>query len=457
MANIEHFPQESPTVRHNRTAGLPFAAACAIQYIRQVIGEREIRGRGHRDSVSAAGLRVAVVGGGIGGLTLAIALRKSGVDVEVFEQSSELGEIGAAVALSANGTRHLHTLGVDESLTSAFEPTFLQFRRWDTGDLIWSHPVGEGGWYRERCSAPYYGIHRKNLQRALIETLGEDAIRLGHRLVDVEEGSDGATLLFEGGESAFAHVVVGADGIHSTLRRRVAGGGAEAVFSRDVGFRGLMPVEKLPSLPEPGAIQFWPGPGGHMLHYAIEGGSIVNFLAVVDRAEWTESSWKVETTVEEALAAFEGWHPAVREMVGAVEDDPAWWALHDYAPLGRWSMGRVVLIGDAAHAMLPHQGQGANQAIEDAVALARLLSETRSDEHESAFSRYENLRMKRTRRAQRYSRFPAMYLHMPDGKEVERRNERIRNLHEDIAWIHTYDVEEDLASAASETADRGGK
>ncbi len=394
--------------------------------------------------MSSGGFRVAVVGAGIGGLTLAIALRELGVEVEVFEQSPELGEIGAAVALSANGTRHLRSLGVDKALTSATEPTQLQFRRWDSGDLIWAHPVAD--WYRRRCGAPYYGIHRKDLQRALIERLGPEAIRLDHRCVDVAEEPGGARVMFEGGGSAFAHVVVGADGIHSPLRERVTGGEAEAIFSRDVGFRGLIPAEKLPSLPDPGAIQFWPGPGGHLLHYAIDGGDIVNFLAVVDREQWTEPTWKAEASVREALAAFEGWHPAVTEMVGAVEDDPAWWALHDYAPLDRWTAGRVVLIGDAAHAMLPHQGQGANQAIEDAIALAHCLAETRPDDFQRAFGRYENLRMKRTRRAQRFSRFPAMYLHLPDGAEAQRRDARIQSLHEDIAWIHAYDVQEALAA-----------
>lgn len=408
--------------------------------------------------MSTVGFRVAVVGGGIGGLTLAIALRRLGVEVEVFEQAPELGEIGAAVALSANGTRLLQRLGVEESLTSATEPTELQFRSWDRGELIWSHPVGNDGWYRKRCGGPYYGIHRADLQQALISALGTDVLRLGHRLADVTEGPDSARLGFEGGQTAFAHVVVGADGIHSVLRERVAGGGAEAVFSRDVGFRGLIPVEKLPSLPEPGAIQFWPGPRGHMLHYAIDGGERVNFLAVVDRQEWAESAWKVEAGVEEALAAFEGWHPAVTEMVGAVEDDPAWWALHDYPPLERWSAGRVVLLGDAAHAMLPHQGQGANQAIEDAVALAHLLAGTPPDDYQQAFRRYEALRKPRTRRAQLYSRLGARYLHLPDGPKVEKRNARIQRLDKDIAWIHDYDVEEALAAegALSEPAGNSG-
>lgn len=404
--------------------------------------------------MSSTDLRVAVVGAGMGGLALAIALRRLGVEAEVFEQAPELGEIGAAIALSANSTRLLERLGVGDDLAAAAaEPTELQFRRWDDGELIWAHEVGE--WYRERCGGPYYGIHRQDLQGALINGLGSEVIRLGHRCVGVTEEPDGARLEFEGGETAFAHVVVGADGIHSVLREKVTGGAAEAVFSRDVGFRGLIPVEKLSSLPDPGAIQFWAGPGGHVLHYAIEGGKTVNFLAVVDREEWTETMWKVEAEVQEALDAFEGWHPAITEMVGAVEEDPAWWALHDYPPLESWSAGRVVLIGDSAHAMLPHQGQGANQAIEDAVALAHLLAETQPDDYRRAFSRYEALRMKRTRRAQMYSRLPARYLHIPDGQRAERRNARIQRLAEDIAWIHDYDVEEALAAEGA-LSDRAG-
>ena len=148
--------------------------------------------------MSTAGFRVAVAVGGIGGLTLAIALRRLDVEVEVFEQAPELAEIGAAVALSVNGTRLLQRLGVEESLTSAMEPTELQFRTWDSGELIWSHPVGNGGWYRKRCGGPYYGIHRADLQRALMGALGTDVLRLGHRLADVTEEPDGARLRFEG-------------------------------------------------------------------------------------------------------------------------------------------------------------------------------------------------------------------------------------------------------------------
>lgn len=396
--------------------------------------------------MSESGLRVAVVGAGIGGLTFAIALRELGVRAEVFEQADELAEVGAAVALAANGTRLLRRLGVDDSLASASaEPTELQFRRWDDGSMIWSHPIGE--WYRDQFGAPFYGIHRKDLQRALVERVPPEVVQLGHRVVEVVEEATVARLVFESGESAIADVVVGADGVHSALRGHVAGAAPRAMFSGDVGFRGLIPVEKIPLLPEPRALQFWVGPGAHLLHYPIypENG-VVNFLAVAPRNEWTKTTWREPCDVDEAVNAFTGWHPAVTEMVGAVEQDPAWWALHDFPPLQRWSAGRVVLLGDAAHAMLPHQGQGANQAIEDAVTLAHCLATAAAGDVglRPAIERYKRLRRARTRQAQRYSRLAAAQLHVPDGPAVTRRNADLTTLAADLAWLHSYDVHEHL-------------
>lgn len=396
-----------------------------------------------------AGPRVAVVGAGMGGLTLAIALRELGVRVEVFEQAAELAEVGAAVALAANGTRLLRRLGVDDALASASaEPTELQFRRWDDGSMIWSHPIGD--WYREQFGAPFYGLHRKDLQRSLVDRVSPEVVRLGHRVVEVVEEATAARLVFEGGGSAVADVVVGADGVHSALRRHVAGGTPRAVFSGDVGFRGLIPVEAMPLLPDPGALQFWVGPGAHLLHYPIYPDSrVVNFLAVVPRAEWTAATWREPCEVDEAVNAFTGWHPAVTGMVGAVEQDPAWWALHDFAPLQRWSEGRVVLLGDAAHAMLPHQGQGANQAIEDAVTLAHCLATAGEVGLSPAIERYERLRRARSRQAQRYSRLAAACLHVPDGPAATQRNTGLATLAADLAWLHSYDVHEHLPTTGA--------
>jgi salicylate hydroxylase len=382
--------------------------------------------------------RVAVVGGGIGGLTLAIALRRRDVPVEVYEQAPDLREIGAGVALSANATRHLHRLGLGEALDAvSVQPSALVVRRWDDGRIIAAHAMGER--YRSEFGAPYYGVHRAALQRVFAAALGAEGVQHDRRCAAVNGDADGARIEFADGTGASADVVVGADGVHSVVRRHVVGERA-AVFSGTVGYRGLVPVEALPSLPDATPLQFWAGPRAHLLHYSIEGGRIINFLAVVRQAEWTSEDWNEPCDVADALAAYDGWHPAVPEMVGAVAEGSRW-ALHDHAPLARWSAGRVVLIGDAAHAMLPHQGQGANQTIEDAIALAHLLADARPDEVPAALERYEALRRPRTRRVQRWSRLVADWMHLPDGPAAERRDARLAQAPADLHWIHGYDVE----------------
>jgi salicylate hydroxylase len=393
-------------------------------------------------------LRVAVAGGGIGGLVLAIALEAHGVEVAVFEQAGEHREIGAGVALSGNATRLLHRLGLEEALAAvATEPSALVFRRWDDGRVIADHPVGRGGWYRDEVGAPYYGVHRVDLLRVLAEALPPGVVRLGRRTTGVRRRDGEAVVELEDGETAAAHVVVGADGVHSVVRRHVAGADAPAVFSGTVGYRGLVPVGDLPSLPDVTPLQFWAGPGRHLLHYSVSGGRVVNFLAVVRQARWTGETWSEPCPVQDAVDAFAGWHPAVTEMVGAIGEMTRW-ALHDRAPLERWADDRVVLLGDAAHAMLPHQGQGANQTIEDAVLLADLLAAASPADVPAALRRYESVRRPRTRRVQRWSRMVADRMHLPDGPEAEARDAGLATVPDDIGWIHRYDVQDAAAAHA---------
>jgi salicylate hydroxylase len=387
-----------------------------------------------------AGLKVAVVGGGIGGLVLALALRERGINIELYEQADELREIGAAVALSANGTRELRRLGLGEQVESvSVVPSALVIRRWDSGDVIADHPMGRDGTYEATFGAPYYGVHRVALLQALADRLGDEGVNLGRRCVGVDERDSGAELRFADGSSATADLVVGADGVHSVMRRHVVGE-VRGTFSGTVGYRGLVPVEAMPSLPDPTPLQFWAGPRRHLLHYAIDGGRTVNFLAVVRTPEWTADTWMEECEVSDAVDAYAGWHPAVTEMVGAT-DVGARWALFDLAPLERWHTERVVLMGDAAHAMVPHQGQGANQTIEDAIALADCLAA--DDDRASALRRYEESRRKRTARVQRWSRRTADLMHVPDGPEIAPRDDLFRQLYTELAWIHAHDAHQE--------------
>jgi salicylate hydroxylase len=248
-------------------------------------------------------------------------------------------------------------------------------------------------------------------------------------------------LRFEDGSAADADLVVGADGARSFVRRWMLGYD-DPLYSGCSGFRGVVPLHKLPSLPDPTAIQFWIGPGGHLLHYPI-GNSHINFLLVERHpAPWPSRDWVMPAAEGEQLRLFAGWHPAVVEMITAVPISSRWGLFHR-PPLGRWTKGRVTLLGDAAHHLAPHHGQGANQSIEDAIVLAACLADAGSGAHTDALKRYERLRRGRTRKVQYASISAADVLHLPDGEEADRRNARLgstgRVLHH-LGWIHEFDA-----------------
>ncbi|OLL90518.1 MULTISPECIES: FAD-dependent monooxygenase [unclassified Pseudonocardia] len=391
---------------------------------------------------------VAIVGAGIGGLTLALSLHARGVPVTVYERAGELREVGAAVALSANGLRPMDELGLLGQLEAvATQPTELVHRGWRTHDRVTAFPVGADGSYRDRFGAPYLGIHRAEFQRILSGACPPGTIRLSGEVTSVTDRGDHVALSLASGETATAAVVVGADGVHSRLRA-VVDPHARPVYTGTSGFRGIVGVADLPSLPDPQAIQFWMGPDAHLLHYAIgpDGGE-VNFLAVLEGPErWDAGSGPAAAEPGTLARAFAGWAPAVREMVGAVPQS-AHWPLYTLPPLSRWSAGRVVILGDAAHTMLPHHGQGANQSIEDAVVLADLLASAGADPG-PAFGRYERLRRTRTRQVQRSSLVTSDLLHLPDGEAAGSRDAGLAGLDPWLAWIHGVDARADTRPAA---------
>jgi len=375
---------------------------------------------------------IAVIGAGIGGLTLGLALRQHGIDVQIFEQASELAEVGAAVALAANGTRILRELGLGDALEAVSAvPTELVYRHWADGRRLVAHPVG--AWYEQRFGAPFWGIHRAHLQRGLAQGWGTGGLHLGKTLVDLRVEGDVNVLGFADGSVVTAGLVVGADGIRSRVRKWVTD--TEPVYSGTSGFRGLVPRSAIPDFPDPDAVQFWMGPDAHLLHYAV--GDAINFLAVVEGPERWDAEGSVGSAAEgELVTAFRDWHPAVRQMVAAVPQSPRW-GLFALPPLHCWSKDGVVLLGDAAHAMLPHHGQGANQTLEDAAVLADCLRD--NADVPAALADYERRRRCRTRQVQRSSWVTSSLLHLPDGADATSRDARLRDLVDDFSWIHAYD------------------
>jgi salicylate hydroxylase len=382
--------------------------------------------------------RVVVAGAGIGGLTLGIALAQAGVAVDLYERAAELREVGAAVALSANGTRLLYGLGVGDALDAvSTQPTELIYRDGRTGERIAAH--AGAATYRERFGAPYWGVHRVDVQQTLAtaftDAAGAGHLHLGHAVTAVD--AEAGTLTLDDGTVVGGDVVVGADGVHSTVRDAVAGPGTGPVYSGTSAFRGLVPVDALPGLPDPHAIQFWAGPDAHLLHYALgRDDDTVNFFAVLcGPARWEGGTR--EAAEGELLDAFAGWHPAVREMLAAVPQSPRWPLLSQPA-LTRWTRGRVALIGDACHAMLPHHGQGANQSIEDAVTLADLLA---AHDPGEALAAYPPRRRARTRAIAASAWDTGTLLHLVDDHpRTTERDLRFADYLPDNAWVHDHDA-----------------
>lgn len=388
------------------------------------------------------GTRIAIVGAGIGGLTLAAELRRRGLEPQVYEQAAELREVGAAVALSANSTRFLRDrIGIGEQLAEkSADVNGLIFRDGRSGEVI--SRVSSRQEYHNRAGAPYYGVHRADLQQMLKAAVGDDGIHLNKQCVRVDDSTQSTVLHFADGDAVEADLVIGADGVRSRLRRELLGYD-DAQFSGCYAWRGLVAPEKMPLLPDPEAIQFWMGPGGHLLHYPIGGGVQNFFLVRRHDGPWEEKSWVTPAKEEgEHLSAVEGWDPAVREMIGAAPSAERW-ALFHRPPLQQWSKGRITLIGDAAHAMVPHHGQGANQSIEDAIVLADCLIDglEQGTGWDAARQRYQDLRAERTRRVQITSLAAADAYHLPDGPAAEARNERLKSPEfwdRSLAWIHEY-------------------
>ena len=392
----------------------------------------------------AKNLRIAVVGGGIGGLATAGFLHRAGLDVTVYEQAVMLTEVGAGLVVPPNAARLLRRLGLMERFQRLAAPleTGWEFRRWQDGRVLFSQRLGA------ECERLYgehtYTAHRADLLAVLAAAVPEPGVRLGTRCVAVRRRSDRVELAFADGSAATADVVVGADGLHSVVRDAVLTTGPPR-FSGTCAYRCLVPAAQAPPFALRPVQTLWLGPGRHLVHYPISAGRYVNLVALTPADDYQVESWTAEGRIEDLRAEFAGWAPQLTGLLQAAERIGRW-ALLDRDPFRRWTNGPIALAGDAAHPMFPFLAQGAAQAIEDAAVLAGCLAESRTDPA-GALSRYEAIRKPRTTRVQMISHQRQHVNHLPDGAEQRARDAAFAG--EDPlahnAWIYGHDAGQPFA------------
>lgn len=384
-------------------------------------------------------IHVAIVGGGIGGLAAANALRHRGISVAVYEQAAVLGEVGAGVFIYPNSLRQLERMGLGAALArvGAKVGPGSEYYRMDgsvVGKILTTDSSGWNG---------MYGMHRADLLNVLADALPPASIHTGHRCVGFTQDEKGARLTFENGNVAYADVVLAADGINSVLQKYVVEPSAPE-YSGCRAYRGLISAEKLPQW-RPEAHQVWMGHGKHFMVFPVRRGELLNYVGFVPTASETAESWSAVGDRDELAASFAGWDPRVTELLDKVESC-FWWGLYDRKPLGRWVNGRLTLLGDAAHPMLPHLGQGANQAIEDGTALAVLLQKCRKgDDIETVLKKYEAFRHSRTSLVQAEARKNGLRY---DSKyeDLAQRDREIANAAEFRKSLYDYDIEKEALS-----------
>ncbi|GAA3492561.1 FAD-dependent monooxygenase [Streptomyces cremeus] len=373
-------------------------------------------------------IRIAVVGAGVAGLTVAALLRDRGVDCRVFERAPRLVAVGAGIQLSPNGVRVLHGLGLRDSLAATgVRARAIETRSWADGAPIARTPLGDR--CEELYGAPYYLIHRADLHRCLTSLLPASAVELGRACARVEERPDAVRLHFTDGTMADADLVIGADGVHSVVRRSVVRDAPR--YAGYAVHRGLVPASVVPSFRDDPRVMFWLGPGRHVTYYPVAGGRTVHFSAVGVSPEESPGGGP-----EDLGAAFGHWHEEVRRVVTSASSVTRW-GLYDRDIPDRYATGRVVLLGDAAHPTLPYLSQGANQALEDVTTLVGCL-DARPGAPQEAVRQYESLRLPRTAEVHRRARRLAEEFHLPDGPECTDRDQRMRATQDPthLAWLY---------------------
>lgn len=385
---------------------------------------------------------VTIAGGGLGGLTTALSLRRRGLRTTVLEAAPQLGEVGAGIQTAPNASRILLGLGLRHQLAAIrTEPLDQVRRRWQDGSIIAQLPLSDR--VVREYGAPYWHYHRADLHRVLLDACLDPggagpvvAVHTDAKVVDIDRTDpEQPVAITERGERFAGDVLVGADGIRSSVRDAM---GLEdtLVFSGEMAYRALIPGGKIAADP---ATRFlidryhstiWYGPDRHLVHYTIRGGEFLNVVAIVpntlDVRDDDPSTWTAPATADELVEGFPGWDDRVAAMLSKAEGDASSWALYRRRRDPVWVDGNVALLGDAAHAMLPYQAQGASQAMEDAAVLAEELGAVTCDGIAGALVRYVSRRATHAGMVQDASLENMRFYHLPDGAEQQERDRKLR-------------------------------
>jgi len=385
-------------------------------------------------------LKVLIAGAGIGGLTAALAALRKGFDVEVYEQAAELKEVGAGLQLSANGTRVFYELGIGERLKAlSCEVGGKEIRLWNTGETWKAFDLGKVS--IERYGYPYFTVYRPDLLEVLVTAIGRERIHLGAKCTGFKQTDENVQLQLEG-RSVGGDVLIGADGVHSQIRQSLFGQDRPQ-FTGIVVWRGIVPMEDLPEPMRRMVGSNWVGPGAHVVHYPLRGGRVMNFVGALERSGWQIESWSARGTTEELAADFKGWHDDIHTLIRNIPV-PYKWALMTRPPMERWAVGRVTLLGDACHSMVPFLAQGAVMAIEDGFILARALSG--AVDVPTGLRKYEEARRDRTRKAVEGSAANIGRFHHPALADPAQARDYVthewtgQKVAERYEWLFRYDV-----------------
>lgn len=388
--------------------------------------------------------KIVISGAGMGGLATALGLARKGFEVAVYEQAPTHRELGAGLWISVNGARVLADLGLDSELQKIdLPPEDRVVRLWNTGEA-WSIYNKEAENSQEHR---LYMVLRYELHRILVEALEREqpgCVHLDHKCIGFDDSGDKIVVNFEGKPSVSADALIGADGVHSKVRSGMFGE-VKQKFTDAIAWRGLVPIERVSPQYRAPVATTWVGPTAHITCYPVQhkGKQYFSFSAQVDSEIWEQESWSDPGKLGDCLRDFEGWHDQVIEMISG-SDILYKWGLFVREELPTWARGRVTLVGDACHSMVPYLGQGVNMAFEDSAVLVNSLAG--NSDVRAALQQYDELRRERGYQVARASMDMQAVFHHEDLKDAQKARKYIETqwsrekVRERYDWIVGYNA-----------------